>query len=324
MNAPDNHQPMPGRFSMTASVDRFMNRLMEKRGFERRTVQLGHRTCRYWIGGEGDATPLLLVHGFGADATANWSGNTAFRSTRKVIIPDLIWFGGSFSGAQEFSTVHQAEFLVDLLDHLGLPVVDVAGVSYGGFVALEMAHLWPDRVRRVVVIDSPGHAYRLDDYRDMLERYDIDSVADLVLPENPKDIPRLLKLAFLRPPPLPFFMVGDVHRQMFRLNRPQKIRLLDDLLRRADELSHQTFSIAHPMLIVWGEKDDLFPVHLGVRLADLVGPTCRLHVVPHTRHAPNLERPVYFNRIAQAFLDEPEPPSGATPRFADKPMATPH
>lgn len=281
----------------------YLERRYRQHGVYSYRASLPQAELHYWAGGSGDKTPLLLVHGFGADALWGWAEQIRLADDRFVVAPDLVWFGESHTNVADYSTTFQAANLADLLDHLALDQVDVVGISYGGFVALELAHGWPDRVRRAVVVDSPGHTFTLDDYQVLLERNDIDSVSDLIVPERPADVQRLLQLAFYRPPPVPNFVARDLFTNMFNTWREQKVRLLDNLLARAHGIDPDLYKLDQDLLLLWGSHDVLFPPELAHRLARKVGPNARVSVLPKTNHAPNLERARLFNKRLVGFLD---------------------
>ena len=51
---------------------------------------------------------------------------------------------------------------------------------------------------------------------------------------------------------------------------------------------------APPMLIIWGEHDEVFPIEFGQKLSTDFD--AELFVIPNTRHAPNIERPKLFEK----------------------------
>lgn len=288
------------------SFHRFQQQRLERRfraaGLRPYRASLPGGEVRYWAGGAGGAKPLLLVHGFGGDALWGWHQQSSLAKDRFLIVPDLLWFGGSHAPVADYSTAYQAEVMMQLLDHLAIDRMDVAGISYGGFVTLELAHGWPSRFDRVVLVDSPGHTYTLDDYHDMLDRKGLRSVAELVVPDDPSGVQRLIRLAYHRPPPVPAFVARDVFAKMFSTWREQKVRLLDELLGRAGDPELTQYEIHQPTLILWGEHDTLFPASLAHRLAQGIGPNARVELIPLANHAPNMERPLYFNRALCRFL----------------------
>ena len=266
-------------------------------------ASLPNGEVHYWAGGRPDGKPLLLIHGFGADALWGWVEQTALARDHFLIVPDLLWFGRSRGAAQDYSTLYQAEALRQLLDHLAVEQVDVVGISYGGFVALELANGWAERVDRIVLVDSPGHTYTLDDYHAMLERQRLDSVSQLVVPPEASGVQRLVRLAYYRPPPVPLFVARDIFAHMYTTCTEEKVRLLDHLLARAGTVQPDLYNVPQRALILWGEQDELFPASLAWRLAKALGPEASVRLIPKANHAPNLERASRFNREILAFLD---------------------
>lgn len=265
-------------------------------------ASLANGEIRYWAGGRADGKPLLLVHGFGGDGLLGWGSQARLARDRLLIVPDLLWFGDSHAHREDFSPRFQAETLVQLLDHLAIEQADVAGISYGGFVAGELAHGWSERVRRLIIVDSPGHTYTLLDYHEMLDRLGLESIAEMVTPDEPAGVQRLMRLAYRRPPPVPAFVARDVFARMFVRWKVEKVRLLDHLLALADGVKPGDYRITQPTLVLWGEHDQLFPVPLAYRLAGAIEAPARVHVIPGTNHAPNMERPLYFDARVREHL----------------------
>jgi pimeloyl-ACP methyl ester carboxylesterase len=282
--------------------DRLVSR-MKTAGMAAHVEPLGDATVRYWEGGKG--RPVLFIHGFGAEAIWQWCDQVeAFSADHRVIVPDLLWFGGSSSPERDFTLDHQVRTLVALLDKLGEKSVDVVGISYGGLVAFDLAWRHPDRVSRLVIVDSPGCAYTRADYDGMLQRFGTPSAADLLLPKEEGGIDRLMDLAYAHPPWTPGFAKRQVLQEMYSSWPEEKAALLEALVqsmpgRPGCESAPQT-----PALLIWGRDDPVFPLAIGERLA--TGLKAKLVIIESARHAPNLEHPAEVNAALRAFL-------GATP-----------
>ncbi len=67
---------------------------------------------------------------------------------------DLIGCGES--GGERLDHERQAAALLDLMDAEGLETATLGGVSWGGLIALEVALRAPDRVERLILVDSAG------------------------------------------------------------------------------------------------------------------------------------------------------------------------
>ena len=270
-------------------------------GMKPQVMDLGVARVRVWLGGNGP--PLLLLHGFGGDGLWAWHGQIGRLARRHtLIVPDLVWFGGSTSQSSDRSLFFQAETMAALAARLDVERFDLCGVSYGGLVAFTMATMYPDRVRRLVMVDSPGPTYTTQDHEKMLARFGVADVAEIVIPRAPKDVRRLLELAWTHPPPMPPLVLLDPYQKVFSTMVQEKLELLAwlDEQRRNPEL-RPDWTLPHPTLLVWGEHDPLFPVEVAERLNHSLSQS-ELVVIPNTRHAPNVEKPGPFNDVLLEFL----------------------
>jgi poly(3-hydroxyalkanoate) depolymerase len=65
--------------------------------------------------------------------------------------PLLLCNGGSPPARRPMRMAGLAQLIMAMLDRLGYSTVDVLGVSWGGFLAQELAHQFPTRVRKLVL-----------------------------------------------------------------------------------------------------------------------------------------------------------------------------
>jgi pimeloyl-ACP methyl ester carboxylesterase len=107
--------------------------------------------------GPPDAPPLLLLPSLAGSATL-WRPNVARLSRKhRVYAVDVIGqVGKSVPTRRPRTRGDFADWLVDVLDALGVERASLAGSSYGGFLALSQASLTPGRVDRVVLISPAG------------------------------------------------------------------------------------------------------------------------------------------------------------------------
>jgi pimeloyl-ACP methyl ester carboxylesterase len=102
----------------------------------------------YWD--EGKGTPVILVHGFAADALFNWRLPGVIRVLRKryrVISLDLRGHGRSDTPTD--CTAYGVEMVEDvrrLMDHLSLEKVHLFGYSMGGFITMDFVGRHPERL----------------------------------------------------------------------------------------------------------------------------------------------------------------------------------
>ncbi len=283
---------------------------MARAGLTQQVKTLGLDTVRFWAGGQASPTQptLVLVQGFGADALWQWTPQAeTFAKTRRVIVPDLLWFGGSSSSSRDFSLEHQATALLALLDALGERQVDLVGISYGGLVSFQLASVAPARVRKLVLVDSPGCAYRRADLDAMLARFGKADATELFVPRTAADVEVLLALAYERPPWTPGFARKQVLGELYTRWAEEQRGLLESLTGSIESRPGCDQAPALPTLLVWGRNDAVFPLELGERLAKKLGARARLEVIERARHAPNLEHPAAFDALLAPFLDAEAP-----------------
>lgn len=103
-------------------------------------------------------TPLLLVHGFPLDHTIWHPVLPYLQSQFELILPDLRGYGTSPLPPASVSMSAMAEDLLALLDKLQLTRVLLAGQSMGGYVALEFARLFPQRLLGLALVASHPYA----------------------------------------------------------------------------------------------------------------------------------------------------------------------
>lgn len=109
------------------------------------------------VSGESHATPLVLFHGSGTNSSV-WLRDVAELSQHhRVYAVDMIGEPG-FSAASRPSLASDAYavWLDDVWDHLGLERASVAGVSLGGWLALDYAVRRPHRVASLSLLSPSG------------------------------------------------------------------------------------------------------------------------------------------------------------------------
>ncbi|MFK4106747.1 alpha/beta fold hydrolase [Streptomyces sp. NPDC019531] len=104
---------------------------------------------------DGDAVPLVLIHGWTANRR-RWDHQLShFARTRRVIRLDLRGHGES-GGAGVRSIEELARDVLALLDRLKVDRFVPVGHSMGGMIAQTIALSHPERVERMVLVNSIG------------------------------------------------------------------------------------------------------------------------------------------------------------------------
>ncbi|CAM8923745.1 unnamed protein product [Rhodiola kirilowii] len=248
---------------------------------------------------------LLLIHGFGTNALWQWATLIPHLAPHfNLYVPDLVFFGGSYTTRPERSDGFQAECLMRVLRELRVGKVSLVGMSYGGFVAYSMASMAmfeEVEVERVVVCCAGVCLEEEDLRRGVFKVDDVEKAADILVPQTAEKLRELIGFAFLKPPRvLPDCLLNDFIDEMCRDYVEERKELIREIPRnrKLAELP----KITQPTLIVWGEQDQVFPLELGYRLKRHLGETAKLVVLKNTGHGFLVEKPKEFYKHLKSFI----------------------
>jgi len=217
-------------------------------GIESRYVQLGPYRIHYFAGGTGE--PLVLVHGLASRGLDFAPLMPALARHHRVFALDLLGYGASDRPNVDYSVTLETTILRQFLDSKGLTRVNLAGWSMGGWIALDFAVQAPERVNRLVLLDSAGLKF--------VPGFDV----RLFSPHTLAEIQELEKLLTPHPWHLPTFMMQDFLRQL-RAQDWVVERTVNSMLTGRELLDGKLASVTMPVLIVWGKQDAVTPLSLG-------------------------------------------------------------
>ncbi len=249
------------------------------------------RLLHYQESGKG--RPLLLLHGFPFTSESFWPQLESPPPGVRVIAIDHRGFGRSTPVAGVASMEALAEDALGLLDALGLEEASVAGVSMGGYVALALARLAPQRVTALALLDSQAHA---DDEAGRARREAVAQEADTqgMGPLVASMMPRLFgPTASLEiKARLEGIMRGVNPHAAAAASRGMALRLPGfDVLQAYDG----------PVLVVVGEHDALTPREKAEAMV-AAARQARLEVIPGAGHLAHLEAPARVGQLLEELV----------------------
>ncbi len=116
------------------------------------TININSRKLAYETLGEGE--PVLLMHcGFVADSFAPLMNDAELTGRYRLVNYHRIGYGQSNRASAPMSVADQAADARALLQHLGVERAHIAGHSYGGVVALQLALDAPDMVQSLALLE---------------------------------------------------------------------------------------------------------------------------------------------------------------------------
>ena len=246
----------------------------------------------------GEGPPVLLLHGLGAMAASMLPTMMALSDRYRVVAVDLPGFGESSKPIRRYHAEFFAEYVVKLLDELGIERAHLVGNSMGGRISLEVAMSHPDRVDRLALF-APAMAFRR--FRQFVP------LVKMLRPELgvvPIIVPRATVMTVLK----------QIFSQSDRVATSWYDAAVDEFLRvfaqpRArisffsaareiyldDPFGYGGFwnrvrDLSRPALFIWGDRDILVPAKFA-RHVEATVPEAKSIVLPDCGHVPQFEHP---------------------------------
>jgi pimeloyl-ACP methyl ester carboxylesterase len=253
-------------------------------------------------GPRDDPSPIVLIHGTSA-SLHTWEGWVkALGDKHRIVTFDLPAFGLTGPAPDgDYSMAAYVRFVGAVLDQLGIRHCVLGGNSLGGNVAWEAALAMPDRVDKLILVDSGGYPF---------------TSTSVPIGFRLARIPVLNRLLeVVTPRRLVEASVRDVYGDPSKVTPELVDRYLEMTLRAGNrralgqrfaqtEFGADAGEIATlklPTLILWGGRDRLIPPGDAERFHhDIAG--SKLVVFPELGHVPHEEDPAATAAAVSDFL----------------------
>ena len=276
-----------------------------------KSVLLHGRPVTYVEAGSGPV--LLLIHGM-AGNIGNWQKViAALARHHTVVAADLPGHGASAPGAGDYSLGALAAGLRDLLVVLGHERATLVGHSLGGGIAMQFAYQFPEITERLVLVSSGGLGPEVSP---VLRAAALPGAGLFIAVTAAAGrsagavLARGLAAVGLRPNA----DIAEVARGYASLADPDRRAAFLATLRSVIGIGGQRVRAADrlylaeglPVLIIWGARDPIIPVHHGEQAHEAI-PGSRLEIFDGVGHLPQLEAPERFVLVLERFLEQAEP-----------------
>lgn len=258
----------------------------ESTGPAPRDIEAGGRRLRILEIGEG--TPIVFIHGFGADLNAWMFTQPTLAEQHRTVALDLPGHGGSVKdvGAGDIATLAGA--VGDALDALGIDAPHLVGHSLGGAIALAVAKSRP--VASLTLIAAAGLGGEINGQ----------FISGFVAMQRRREAIEVLNLLVHDPALVSRSMVEDVLRY----------KRLDGATAALETIAAACFpgGAQSPALaatpaaraqVIWGRSDRIIPA----AQAGGLGGDVPVHILDDAGHLPHMERSGEVNRLIRRFID---------------------
>jgi 3-oxoadipate enol-lactonase len=242
----------------------------------------------------GHGKPLLLLHSLLADSRSFDALASDLASVRRVIIPDLPGYHASPPSTDAIPEV--ARRVMQELESIGVAEgLDVLGNGYGGFIALSLAQQFPQRVERLVLLDSaaafpPEGRKGVQAMKESVEAGGMPAVLDTALL-------RLFPPAFAAANPQ---TIARCSAALLAMNATAFASTCRNLMEV--DLREGLSRVKSRTLVVVGLEDKATPLALAREVAaGIVGAS--LHELPGCGHVPHVQMPEVVTPLVREFLD---------------------
>ncbi len=258
-------------------------------------VDLSHGRTRFLRKGSG--APVLFLHGVGfTDGAEVWSRSLEhMAAAHDAIAVDLIGWGDGDRLDTCYSFAYLVDFVREFQDALGLSRCHIVGHSMGGWVASLLAYESPDRVDRLVLVSSGGTVTR-----------PLATMTAFQPPASAEEV--YVDLVERRGYPAGMSTRALADRQFGRAGKQGALesyrRILGHMTDPVHRARYNTVRrlprISASTLVVWGRHDEVNPLDMGRRTADLI-PDAQLTVL-ECGHFPASQTPGPFHHAVFSFL----------------------
>jgi 4,5:9,10-diseco-3-hydroxy-5,9,17-trioxoandrosta-1(10),2-diene-4-oate hydrolase len=269
-----------------------------------RYVQVGQINTRYWTSGD-KGTTVILLHGIGS-SVETWAYNiSVLAQHHRVYAIDLVGAGRSDKPPATYSLTYLAQFVKDFMDALSIECATVIGNSLGGGVALQFALDFPQKLEKLVLVNSLGLGKEITL---TLRLATLPFVGRLFKPTR-SGTALALKQSVYDSTLISNDWV-ELYYQIATLPRAWEavvglIKTNIDLFGVRTEIYNTIVdrlpTITAPTLVLWGQQDRVLPVtHAAVATKGL--PNARVHIFDPCGHWSQVEHSEEFNTLVLEFL----------------------
>ena len=265
--------------------------------FQEKFLKVGDMNLSYISEGSGET--VLFIHGL-SGCKEEWEYSIPFFSENfNAIAIDLPGSGNSDKPDTNYTMDFYADAIKGFLEEMGIEKAVILGNSMGGLISQSFTLKYPEKVKKLVLVDSAG-------INPSGSKSPISLNMDAFQKQkgfSPAIIKMMKKMLFYKPSEETDKLIKRAISDMEREDYPAAFNAIlssAENVIKAD-LSEKIGSINTPTLIVWGENDKLMGPKVAMKFNEKVA-CSELVIIDKCGHVPMLEKPVEFNKAVHDFI----------------------
>lgn len=252
---------------------------------------------------QGEGSPIILIHGIPTSNLLWRKVMPELAKTHQVFAPDLLNYGKSDKPVDANVSIEaQSRLIVNFMDKLGVKSADIVAHDIGGGVAQLIAVNYPEKVRKLVLIDAVCFdSWPIPEFLPLQkvgaeEAMSLDAFLKMMREFMPQGVHRKAAMTdqvidlYLTP-----WSTAEGKRALFRNFRRLNPEYTQAI---AGELKH----LANKTLIMWAEHDIFQKPAYARKLQETI-PNASLIWIKDAGHWLMEEKPEEINGHLIAFLD---------------------
>ncbi len=257
-------------------------------------VERDRYKLHYWHSGNLNNPLIFLIHGAAVDHKQFDQQFPSLIENYQIIRIDMAGHGKSRPLNGKFSIVNIADDIKYILDRLGMDEAIFIGQSAGTYAIQELAFQNPEVVKAMLLIDGTCITSKLS----YIESISLKSTPFLF---------RIWPYANLKQNMVKGSAIRSETRKYLKdsfnkLSRSEFINIWDGI--SACVHYEPDYHIKCPLLLVYGEQDELGNIKKSMIEWSTREPQAELIVIPDAGHTSNQDNPKFFNQVMITFLKE--------------------
>ena len=273
--------------------------------FEDHYIKVGSVNTRYWLAGEKGSI-VILLHGMNCHVEF-WEKNiAALAQEHSVFAVDIVGFGRTDNPAVGYSFQQMADFVIDFMNAMNIDEASLVGNSMGGGITMMVAARAPERVKKIVLVDSSGLCKRMSLMGRLIT---LPVIGEVLTKPSRQGVVRQMRMCLYD-----YSQASDdfIERSAAIGKLPDNQRSFLSVLRGScnifgmkkkvvTDFSECIKKISAPILAIWGRQDRINPLSDGEAAVERMGDV-RIHIIDQAGHLPQIDKPGEFNATVLDFL----------------------